>query len=73
MVYNGNYSESDTETDIVNNHSEIQDAAHDNTSEDLIDQTFLNPSSGFNCNECNFVATNKSGLKKHKKSKHTKN
>ena len=71
MVYNGNYSESDTERDIVLenvvNQIEIQDDTHDNTSEELLDQTFLNPSSGFNCNDCNFVLNNKSGLKKHKK------
>ena len=76
MVYNGDYSESDTERDIVLEkviiHNDIQDETHDNTSEDMLDQTFLNPSSGFTCNTCNFVATNKSGLK-NLRSKHTNN
>ena len=46
---------------------EIQNETNDNTNDDLLDQTFMNPSAGFTCNECNFVAQNKSGLKRHRK------
>ena len=66
MFYNGNYSERDTERDIAVNQGEIQEETRENTSEEMLDQTFLNPSSGFNCNDCNFVAINKSCLIKHK-------
>ena len=81
IVWNGEDPESDTEKDIdtqnkVNHseqNSEVQEEALDTTSDNVLDQTFLNPSAGFNCKNCNYVATNKSGLKKHNKSKHNKN
>ena len=81
IVWNGEDPESDTEKDIdtqnkVNHseqNSEVQEEALDTTSNNVLELTFLNPSAGFNCNNCNYVATNKSGLKKHNKSKHNKN
>ena len=77
IVWNGEDPESDTEKDIdtqnkVNHseqNSEVQEEALDTTSDNVLDQTFLNPSAGFNCNECNCFTKNKSGLKKHRKSK----
>ena len=45
QVYNGNYSESDAESDNVANNE--------------VDQTFLNPSADYNCNDCNFIAKTK--------------
>ena len=75
IIWNGNDPEEDLETEVnkADENIEIQDEPNDNTSDELLDQTFMNPSAGFNCNECNFVAKNKSGLKNHRKSKHTKN
>ena len=75
IIWNGNDPEEDLEKEVneVDKNIEIQHETNDNTTEELLDQTFMKPSAGFNCNECNFVANNKSGLKNHRKSKHTKN
>ena len=35
-----------------------------------LEQTFINPSVGFECEQCEFVAKTKSGLKTHNKKKH---
>ena len=59
QVYNGNYSESDAESDNIANNEvdqsdkniEIQNGNHNKTNDDFLDQTFLNPSAGFNCND----------------------
>ena len=42
-----------------------------NDTEEWHNQSFLNPLVGFTCSNCEFVAKNKGGLKKHKK--HTNN
>ena len=36
-----------------------------------MDSTFFNPSVGFNCEKCDFIAKSKGGLKVHVKAKHT--
>ena len=80
IVWNGEGPESDTERDIdtqnkVNQseeNSKVQDKTLDTPSDNVLDQTFLNPSAGFICNNCNYVAQNTTGLKKHNNSKHDK-
>ena len=37
---------------------------------DLLDGTFFNPSAGFKCEICHYMAKNESGLKIHNKKKH---
>ena len=68
-IWNGNDPEEDLENEVskADKNIEIQDEANDNTCDDLLDQTFMNPYAGFKWNECNFVTKNKSGLKKHRK------
>ena len=44
----------------------------ENDSVQNLETTFLNPSSEMQCDDCDFVAKNITGLKIHKKSKHTK-
>ena len=61
-----NVTEKIVDADVANN-DEMNDEC-----ENTLDQTFLNPSAGIKCEDCNFVAKSKSDLKKHKKSKHVK-
>ena len=39
----------------------------------LIEETFSNPSNGFDCNKCDIVAKTEAGLKTHNKKKHKNN
>ena len=69
IIWNGNDPEEYLEKEVneVDKNIEIQHETNDNTTEEILDQTFMNPSAGFNCNECIFPAKNKSGLKNHRK------
>ena len=42
----------------------------DQDTTDPLDRTFFNPSLGFSCKKCDFVAKNAGGLKTHTKRKH---
>ena len=39
----------------------------------LLEETFANPSNGFVCNKCDFVAKTEAGLKTHNNKKHKNN
>ena len=75
IVWNGQDPDRDNllenEPNKGDNNIETEDEPIDNTSVEFLDQTFINPSAGFNCNIFIVVAKNKSGLKKHRNSKHT--
>ena len=38
----------------------------------ILEDTFVNLSNGFDCNECYFLAKTEAGLKTHQKKKHRK-
>ena len=42
----------------------------DQETTNFLDQTFVNPSLGYSCEKCDFVAKNAGGLKTHIKKKH---
>ena len=76
FMWKGYEIESDEETEVWQEEETCVEASkdHSKTNNDTVEvhyQTVLNPSDGFTCSYCAFVARNKSGLKKHKKSKHT--
>ena len=54
----------------VEDQADDKEELEDQDTTDPLDRTFLNPSLGFSCKKCDFVAKNAGGLKTHTKRKH---
>ena len=54
----------------VEDQADDKEELEDQDTTDPLDRTFFNPSLGFSCKKCDFVAKNAGGLKTHTKRKH---
>ena len=62
-------------TNIINKISDdpVENTKEEAESNNLLQDTFVNPSNGFDCDKCDFVAKTEAGLKTHSKKKHKNN